>query len=226
MSHDDFEVEPIPGLPARPPKGETILWQGQPHWRAVARRVLHLPMVTAYVVLVLGWRIASLVAAGHPPGQIAAAMLPLTVMSLLGLGGLALYAWAIARTTIYTVTTQRVAMRFGVALPVTFNLPFTQIVSAGVTADRAGRGDIALRLTPSTRIAYLVLWPHARAWRLRSPEPTLRALPDVASVGELLGKALRETLPQEATPSEAVAAAPPAADRPVRESQPYLVAAE
>lgn len=226
MSHDDFEVEPIPGLPARPPKGETILWQGQPNWRSVARRVLHLPMVTAYVVLVLGWRIASLVTAGHPPGQIAAAILPLTVISLIGLGGLALYAWAIARTTIYTVTTQRVAMRFGVALPVTFNLPFTQIVSAGVTADRSGNGDIALRLTPSTRIAYLVLWPHARAWRLRSPEPTLRALPDVASIGELLGKALREALPQDAKASEAAVAALPLADRPVRDLQPVLVAAE
>jgi hypothetical protein len=117
-------------------------------------------------------------------------------------------------------------MRFGVALPVTFNLPFTQIVSAGITADRSGSGDIALRITPSTRIAYLVLWPHARAWRLKSPEPTLRALPDVASVGEILGKALREALPQDAQASAPTVTAQPLADRPVRDQQPILVAAE
>ncbi len=32
MHHDDFEAEPIKGLPEMPPEGEVILWQGQPNW--------------------------------------------------------------------------------------------------------------------------------------------------------------------------------------------------
>ena len=36
--HDDFAVEPLPGLPAQPPKGEVILWQGRPQTFALARR--------------------------------------------------------------------------------------------------------------------------------------------------------------------------------------------
>ncbi len=30
MSHDDFALEPIKGLPEVPPEGEEILWQGRP----------------------------------------------------------------------------------------------------------------------------------------------------------------------------------------------------
>ena len=37
MSHDDFAIEPIPGLPERPPQGEEILWQGRPNWWALAK---------------------------------------------------------------------------------------------------------------------------------------------------------------------------------------------
>ena len=32
-----------------------------------------------------------------------------------------------ARATVYTITTRRLVMRIGVALPTTFNLPFKQI---------------------------------------------------------------------------------------------------
>ncbi|MEO0720506.1 MAG: PH domain-containing protein, partial [Pseudomonadota bacterium] len=28
MPHDDFEIEPVSGLPEAPPEGEHILWQG------------------------------------------------------------------------------------------------------------------------------------------------------------------------------------------------------
>ena len=31
MPHDDFQIEPVPGLPERPPEGERILWQGRPN---------------------------------------------------------------------------------------------------------------------------------------------------------------------------------------------------
>jgi hypothetical protein len=37
MEHDDFAVEPVRGLPEKPPAGEIILWQGRPDTIALAR---------------------------------------------------------------------------------------------------------------------------------------------------------------------------------------------
>jgi hypothetical protein len=46
-----------------------------------------------------------------------------------------------------------------------------------------------------------VLWPHARPFRLRHPEPLLRAIDDVAAVAAILERALRATLPELASTS-------------------------
>jgi hypothetical protein len=43
---------------------------------------------------------------------------------------------------------------------------------------------------PGKRLAYLVLWPHVRPWRLQAPQPMLRAIDDVAAVADLLAEAL------------------------------------
>ena len=40
--HDDFATEPLPGLPAKPPRGEEILWQGRPAILPLARDALGL----------------------------------------------------------------------------------------------------------------------------------------------------------------------------------------
>ena len=45
MSHDDFAVEAVPGLPAALPDGERLLGQGTPEWRALAVRALHVRKV-------------------------------------------------------------------------------------------------------------------------------------------------------------------------------------
>ena len=36
---------------------------------------------------------------------------------------------------------------------------------------------------------YALLWPHARPWRYRSPEPMLRAVPDAQAVAARLTRA-------------------------------------
>jgi len=40
MSHDDFNFEPIKGLPEKLPEDEHILWQGAPDPRRLAREAL------------------------------------------------------------------------------------------------------------------------------------------------------------------------------------------
>ena len=115
-----------------------------------------------------------------------------------------------ARTTVYTITNRRVVMRIGIALPVTFNLPYTQIDGAALRPYEDGTGDIPLQLRDGTRLAYFVLWPHARPWRFSRPEPMLRAVPNAAATAQLLSEALAASLtgPQAGAVSSSAPAAP------------------
>ena len=147
MPHDDFAVEPVEGLPETPPAGELILWQGKPKAYALARDALSLHWVAGYFILLAIWRVG--VSSADMPF---AAALPLSLPFLV-LGAVAcmvLYgvAWVLARTTVYTITTSRVAMRVGAALTVTLNLPFSRIGSADVTARKDGTGSIVFDIDP------------------------------------------------------------------------------
>ncbi|MFY8152267.1 MAG: photosynthetic complex putative assembly protein PuhB, partial [Hyphomicrobiales bacterium] len=132
MSHDDFAFEPIPGLPARPPEGETILWQGGPDWRGLAWRAFHVREVAFYFgALVAAQPVLALIQ-GTP---LAATLLPMTWIALAGsiaAGLLAALAWLAARGTVYTITNRRLVMRFGIALPMTINLPFALVAGASL----------------------------------------------------------------------------------------------
>ena len=103
--------------------------------------------------------------------------LPYLMLGLLGLGIIYGLAWAQARATIYTMTTARVVMRIGAALPVTFNLPFAQIGAAILDLRRDGTGTIALDTLGETRISVLVAWPHVRPGHWAKTQPALRSSP-------------------------------------------------
>jgi hypothetical protein len=108
------------------------------------------------------------------------ALLTSTLLASVALGLLALTAWLSASTTLYTITDKRIVMRIGIVLTLTFNLPFSRIQAAQIKNSKNGKGNIALDLQGPDRIAYLHLWPHARPWHLKQPQPMLRALPEVA----------------------------------------------
>ena len=105
---------------------------------------------------------------------------------------MAVYAWAIRRSTVYSITNRRVVISFGIALPVTFNIPFARIEAAGLRAHAGETGDITLQLLAGEKLSYFVLWPHARPWRMARAEPMLRCVPDAASASAILGAALAE----------------------------------
>ena len=86
-------------------------------------------------------------------------------LPLLCIGVLALMAWLNARASLYTLTNRRVVMRIGVAIPVSFNLPFKRLAEANLRLHADGTADIALTLSHPDRIAWLHLWPHARPFR-------------------------------------------------------------
>jgi hypothetical protein len=137
--------------------------------------------------------------------DIAAAVATFAVLAAGALSLLSLIAWGVARTTVYTITNRRVVMRIGIALPVTFNLPYKQIDGAALRPYEDGTGDIPLQLREGTRLAYLVLWPHARPWRFTRPEPMLRCVPNAAATAQLLSEALAASL--AASPSGTTAPA-------------------
>ena len=98
------------------------------------------------------------------------------VRALAALALLALLAWLGARTTLYVITSRRLVMKIGIALPIFFNLPFSPIASAALRVYSDGTGDIPVALGKGQRIAYLHLWPHARPFRFTKPEPALRCV--------------------------------------------------
>lgn len=192
--HDDFAIEPVPGLPEAPPKGEELLWQGRPDTWALAREALGLHWIAVYFGTLAVWR-ASVVADGSV-GTIIAVMLPYLAIGLVTCAIILCIAWAMARSTVYTLTTARVAMRIGAALTVTLNLPYTQIANASLDLRRRGTGTIALETLGETRLSYLVCWPHVRPWAMSRTQPALRCIPDAARVAQMLSEAAETRVSQ------------------------------
>lgn len=188
--HDDYAFEPIPGLPAELPQGETLLWQGSPEWRALTREAFHVRKVAVYFALVLVWQLATAAGEGATLAAMAAQSSWLLAGAAAAIGVLSLLGWLYARTTIYTLTTKRLVIRSGLALPVTLNLPLSLIDTAQVARSSDGTGGIIMTVAKPNRIALLALWPNARPWRFNSPQPMLRSLGDVDAVAALVAKAL------------------------------------
>ena len=187
----EYDFEPVRGLPERPPEDERVLWQGSPSWKPMAIRAFHVRKVAIYFAILAAWRTVSGFHDGETAAQVAvgvAGMLPIMVV---GLGLLAGLAYGYARTTIFTITSKRVVLRFGLALTLSLNLPFSRIKAADLRMFPDGSGDIAIRLGQGDRIAYAHLWPFARPWRMTHPQPMLRGLAKAEGVADILVAAIQ-----------------------------------
>lgn len=188
----EFGVEPVPGLPKALPQGDRILWQGAPDWWSFARRVFHVNKIAAWFLFLSGWRMLETVSAGQSPAQ---ALFPIVI--LLAIGGVAIsfflfIAWMTQRTTVYTLTRDRLVMRVGLALPVTINIPYGLVDSADLKTWSDKTGNIPLKLNGKDRAAYFMLWPHVRPWRLGRPQPMLRCIPEADKVAGIFSQALSD----------------------------------
>jgi hypothetical protein len=204
--HDDFHKEPIPGLPAHLPEGENILWQGKPERTAILRDALHSHKIGIYFFLLTAWKLASGISDGKTLSELAFSVGGTVLLGALALLILFAIAAMIERTTIYTITNKRVVMRFGIALPITFQFPFSQITSADVKRLDDTKGSVVFSLKEHTKISWLVLWPHVRGWKVAKPQPSLRAIADVEAVATLLATELSAAHKQ--APQNVVSSAP------------------
>jgi len=202
----EHDHEPVPGLPQELPAGERILWQGAPRWQALAVEAFHFRKLTLYFSLILALRLFFLLEDGLEGLPLAKAMGPFLVLSLSALLMVWSLAWLSARHTLYTITNRRVVMRIGIVLTVTFNLPYSRITAAHLRKTVLGHGDVAIEISHANRIPWLQLWPHARAWQLKHPQPTLRGLADAEQAAGILSKAWAEDRGERAMPASQTSA--------------------
>lgn len=186
----EHEIEPLPGLPGVPPAGEVVLWQGRPSSALVARHLLKIRWIVGYFLILASWAIVAGLNDGQPAGGILFSVAVLTALAGVLIGMIELFAWAVEKTTLYTITTERVVMRFGVAISMTLNLPFRQIDSVSLAKIGEKAGVIAIALLPGQRLSWLIQWPHVRGFRFSKPEPSLIFLADAEKAAKVLSAAV------------------------------------
>ncbi|MFP1633806.1 photosynthetic complex putative assembly protein PuhB [Zhengella sp. ZM62] len=188
----EHEIEPSPGLPGMLPRGETVLWQGRPSARLVSRHVLKTRWIAGYFLALALWGAWAGYADGHGPGGILFSVAVLVALAALAIGLIEAFAWGVEKTTLYTVTNERIVMRFGVALSMTLNLPYRQIDAASLRSLGGDAGSISIALAPGHRVSWLVQWPHARFRRVGQVEPAMICLTDAHNVASIMRTAIEE----------------------------------
>ena len=181
----------IKGVPHPLPPGETVLWEGAPSTRAIATHVFHWRLFAGYfAAMLLLWLVSTddvfgsgdfLRGLSMRAGLSAIVMVIVVVLSRL-----------VSATSWYAITNRRVVLRLGMVFPMSINIPFTLMESAGIGTFKDGTGQVVLSLSKAQRIAYVALWPHCRVFTFDHPQPVLRGLTEPARVGAILANAVAE----------------------------------
>ena len=185
----EYEFEAALGLPEPLPQDEVILWQGAPNWISMAKHVFRLQWLSLYFAVIVIWQAISV---SSSEGGLAAGWSSVALaffLAVIGLVLVGLLAYWSATTTMYTLTNRRIVMRVGIVLTVTFNLPYKTLGSADLKLYKDGTGDIPMQIATEDKIAFIHLWPHVRPWRLATPEPMMRCVPDAKVVAAILTEA-------------------------------------
>ena len=186
----EHDYEPAPGMPETLPDSERVIWQEPAQFRSLAYSTFHVRKLAVYFAILIAVNLGYGLTGTSGLGEALSSAVTFALLAALALGLLAFYASLIARTTMYTVTTRRVVIRAGVAVPVTINIPFSKIERAAVRRHRDGTGEIALVPDRSSRVSYVLMWPLVKPFRLIRVQPVLRGVADVDTVAELLAEQL------------------------------------
>ncbi len=182
----EYDHEPTRGLPGKLPDDEYVIWQGAPDWKQMARSALHVRLAAGYFLVIIMTALFR--------GDFGTAT-AVTVFGVVVTGICVVFAWGVARTTVYSLTNKRLVLRIGVALNKCINLPLGQLETANLKTLSHGTGNIVLTLKGMPRLGYVMLWPHARSLRFVRPQPMLRAIPEASKVATLLFEATQAVQP-------------------------------
>lgn len=195
MSVGEYEDEPVKGLPEYLPPDETLVWQGAPDFRTMARRVFHLRTVSLYFAILIVIQVAVQASGGESLNSILFSSSWMVGLGLIAMGILALMAFAYARTTVYTLTDKRLVIRSGVAMPMMVNLPLSIVTAADLRRFPNGSGDIVFSTKPRKRLSYMMLWPNVRSWRINPVQPALRSVANIDEVARKLASVVDSSMP-------------------------------
>jgi hypothetical protein len=195
-------------LSAKLPDGERMLWQGKPSAVAFLKQIFHVNLIVAYVGALLGWCLITGAQSGHL-GDAAFAALRFAGLSAVALALFAVLSWCLSWSTTYTITSARVVMEYGFALPKCVSIPFASVDGASLRGT-GGAGDLVLQLRQGEKTSYLLMWPHVRPGSLMRAQPMLRAVADVQTAASILSRALAASAGQSPVPVTGIV---PVADR-------------
>ena len=99
----EHDTEPVLGLPAPLPPGETLLWQGSPRWWSLALDAYRVRALAFYFAVVVAARGAWLLSEGASLPAAAAGCVGPAVFSLVCLALLTGIAALAARGTVYKI---------------------------------------------------------------------------------------------------------------------------
>ena len=176
MGMTEYEDEPVEGLPDFLPEGETMVWQGRPTVAAMARRVFFIPHLALYFGLLIAGHTVYRLMEGVSAAQVMGTFVWQAGHAATVLVLLAWLARCYAASVMYTLTSERLVIRSGVALPMMVNIPIEQITAADMRVYRDGTGDIVLTPVADRKLHWVLLWPNVSAWYSRPIRPLLRGL--------------------------------------------------
>jgi putative photosynthetic complex assembly protein len=190
----EHDAEVAPGLPEELPRGESLLWQGAPGFSSVLRGSFHFVKLVTYFAALLVVQFVLKLGEQTPVSEAIASTFGFALLAAAALGLLALYVRLVTRSTLFTLTDQRIVLRTGVAVPVTINLPYSRIEAADLRLHKDGSGDIVLVPEAGSRVSWLLLWPMVKPFRWWRVRPVLRGIENAESVASMLADALGNAL--------------------------------
>jgi len=183
-AHHEHEFEAALGLPETLPRNEYIVWQGRPEWQQLAVEAFHVRKIAVYFAIMVLLQLIHLIDNSTALPELVKSVGTSVTLASISLALLTWGAYLSANATIYTLTNKRIIMRIGIVLSLTFNLPLKKITACDLQLQKNKTGNLALGIASESPIGWLNLWPHVRAWRVASPQPTLRCVPQAEALAQ------------------------------------------
>lgn len=198
LFHDeeDGPSEPVHGLPERLPEGEKVLWQGRPSMMGLVFGAFRLRWVLFYFAAMTVFRLANLSANEAASEQLAGVLTSSMLFCAIALILIFGLSYAMSRAAVFTITSERVVMRYGAAIRKYVNVPFSKMAGAQLKRRSARVGDISMKIEGGGQPGYLHLWPFVRPFKYTRPEPMMRSIKDPDTVANLLARAVFEHAPE------------------------------
>lgn len=181
-AHGPGEVpEGLSDIILRRGKDEKVIWRGRPQFWHLAATAFHTNTIAVYFVI-----LTLISGVSYGLGSV-------VTLAVMGAGALLILyvlAFLYAKHSHYVLTNDRLLILTGLAVEKRVSIPLSQVGAAHLKLRRGDVGTLALEISGSRQLSYLVLWPHARPLRFGKPQPLIRVVENAPEVARLLTEAV------------------------------------